>query len=460
MALKKTIVLSLDSSQFQQGVQNAESSLDGLDQQLDETNSKLESTGDSFDEMGQEADNTAQAVVDMSEQLRNGVQILQAVAQTVRSVTEASMEYAQKVSDIATETNMSAESIQQLSYIATQTGTDIEHVSSAITKLQSSMDSARQGTGQAAEVFRQLGISVTDSNGRMRDSSEVFLETISRLGEVRNSTEQAQQATKLFGESAKELNGMIQLGNEGLVEMAQEFNELGLGVSDDDIQSLLEAQRAVTEMKTAFMASAAELAATFAPVITKVADWLANISPEARQIIMVVGLLTATFVGLTMALTALGTIIPVVTAAAGMATATFTAQALPILAVIAAVAALVIALKELIDMYREWKDMTGNDSFFDFLFDSDGNNQSGGGGHSRNAKGTDYWRGGLTWVGEEGPEIVSLPTGSRIYNNKQSTSIGGNTYNVNMNMDMSRMKSINDVVEAVEGLKTSAGCVR
>lgn len=32
-----------------------------------------------------------------------------------------------------------------------------------------------------------------------------------------------------------------------------------------------------------------------------------------------------------------------------------------------------------------------------------------------NAKGTSFWRGGLTWVGEEGPEIVDLPTGSRIY---------------------------------------------
>jgi len=31
-----------------------------------------------------------------------------------------------------------------------------------------------------------------------------------------------------------------------------------------------------------------------------------------------------------------------------------------------------------------------------------------------NAKGTDYWTGGETWVGEEGPEILDLPVGSRI----------------------------------------------
>ena len=32
-----------------------------------------------------------------------------------------------------------------------------------------------------------------------------------------------------------------------------------------------------------------------------------------------------------------------------------------------------------------------------------------------NAQGTDFWRGGLTWVGEEGPEIVNLPRGAQVF---------------------------------------------
>ena len=42
----------------------------------------------------------------------------------------------------------------------------------------------------------------------------------------------------------------------------------------------------------------------------------------------------------------------------------------------------------------------------------------------RNADGTDYWRGGLTWVGERGPELVSLPQGSRVYSAEDSRSMG------------------------------------
>jgi len=38
----------------------------------------------------------------------------------------------------------------------------------------------------------------------------------------------------------------------------------------------------------------------------------------------------------------------------------------------------------------------------------------------KNAQGTDYWRGGLTWVGEKGPELIDLPRGSKVFSNEKS----------------------------------------
>jgi hypothetical protein len=49
-------------------------------------------------------------------------------------------------------------------------------------------------------------------------------------------------------------------------------------------------------------------------------------------------------------------------------------------------------------------------------------------GPGRNAGGTDWWRGGPTWVGERGPEVVVPPRGSQILNNRESQAMGGNTY--------------------------------
>ena len=50
-----------------------------------------------------------------------------------------------------------------------------------------------------------------------------------------------------------------------------------------------------------------------------------------------------------------------------------------------------------------------------------------------NAVGTDYWKGGPTWVGERGPEIINLPRGSQVYNAQTSAQMGGgmtNVYNI------------------------------
>ena len=461
MAFKKTIVLGLDSSEFEQGMENANKEIDELDNNLDEAQASMNQASNSLDNLGDSAADAGNAVVDMSQQFKNGIEILSSVAQSVMAVQQASMDYAQSVAQMAQETGMSIEAVQALDYVATQTGTDMDKVSSAMTSLQRAMASAASGTGETYQLFRQLDVAITDSNGDMRDTTQVFFDVIGALGQMTNSTEESQAALKIFGDSAKELNGMIEQGTSGIASMVADFNDLGLAVSDDDIQSLVEAQKSIDEMKASFMAAAAELMATFAPAINAVMNFLTKLSPETKQIIMVVAALTATIVGLSLAISAVGMIYTTMMGIMGEATMTFTAQAAPILLLVAALAALALAIKEVIDDYKEWQQLTGNSGFFNYLFGSNNNPSSGGGGgHSRNAKGTPYWQGGLTWVGEEGPELVDLPTGSRIYNNQQSTSIGGNTYNVSMNMDMSRMKSINDVVNAVEGLKTSAGCKR
>lgn len=52
----------------------------------------------------------------------------------------------------------------------------------------------------------------------------------------------------------------------------------------------------------------------------------------------------------------------------------------------------------------------------------------GGGGSGpigNNAGGTDNWRGGPTWVGENGPEIVNLPQGSQVIPNNVARNSGG-----------------------------------
>lgn len=82
-----------------------------------------------------------------------------------------------------------------------------------------------------------------------------------------------------------------------------------------------------------------------------------------------------------------------------------------------------------------------------------------------NATGTNYWGGGLSVVGEHGPEIVAMPSGSKVYTNRQSRamtrpqpmpvrSIGNTGNNIIINIakiaekfDISSDMDINDIVE-------------
>ena len=71
--------------------------------------------------------------------------------------------------------------------------------------------------------------------------------------------------------------------------------------------------------------------------------------------------------------------------------------------------------------------------------------------YDRNAAGNDNWRGGLTWVGEAGPELVSLPSGSQILNAQDSRGFGGDTYYITI--DAASVKEFNDIVEIAQSAR-------
>jgi hypothetical protein len=78
------------------------------------------------------------------------------------------------------------------------------------------------------------------------------------------------------------------------------------------------------------------------------------------------------------------------------------------------------------------------DGIFDLIWNGGSSSSKGGGGlggvvssvissiFGHNANGTSNWRGGLTWVGERGPELVNLPKGSQVFNARQSASMASN----------------------------------
>lgn len=65
-----------------------------------------------------------------------------------------------------------------------------------------------------------------------------------------------------------------------------------------------------------------------------------------------------------------------------------------------------------------------------------------------NASGNQNWRGGLTYVGENGPEAVELPQGTRIFNAQDTRALGGDTFYITI--DAKNVREFNDIIEIAQ----------
>lgn len=76
----------------------------------------------------------------------------------------------------------------------------------------------------------------------------------------------------------------------------------------------------------------------------------------------------------------------------------------------------------------------------------------GGGGIKAWATGTNYHSGGLAMVGELGRELVELPRGARVYNNRQTENMLNNNstvnhYTINLNTEVGKIKDVSDLID-------------
>ena len=62
------------------------------------------------------------------------------------------------------------------------------------------------------------------------------------------------------------------------------------------------------------------------------------------------------------------------------------------------------------------------------------------------------WRGGPTWVGENGPERVFLPAGSAVQSAQESRLDGGMTWYGDIVIDAHSVQDIQDVVRIMKEL--------
>ena len=366
------------------------------------------------------------------------------------SITKESAAYAKEIKTLASVTGQSTEQIQEFQYASDMIGVSYDRVKDSLKEITNKMQEAQNGSEDTAGAFKTLGVEIENTDGSLRSADSVFYDVIDSLGNMHNQAQRDALAMDLMSESAQELNPLIEVGSEGLKKYTDEAHEMGyvldneaiaaLTATDTAQQKLLKTQEAVTKQISAeyapYMTEALTDTADFIKKIGKafvdsgVVDKFGSILSSATQILEPLGDLTvAVLPALDAALKPIATTMALIADTTNLLVGLLTLNGDKIRTALG----LNISSGQLSNMQQlQYKGALSSGMSY-----VSGTGYTGTGGYMgadgkwhQNAAGTDNFIGGVTWVGENGPEPVWLPQGSRIGTNQEGRSLsGGDTYN-------------------------------
>ena len=427
------------------------------------------------------------------------------VTEGIKALHENAVQIAAEADELLTKslaTNLSTTLLQQLEYAAPLIDVSVETITGSMAKLTTKMADAAGGNESLQTSFENLGVSIQESDGQLRSAVDVFFDVIDAMGEIGNNTERDAVANELFGRSYQELNPLVKQGTNTLREYMKAADEQYV-LTEDQIKILGELDDAVKRNELRWESIKKQIAAEFAPASTAALETFGKFVENAGQALIDSGLirgfseliqlatwlmepLSKLFEASDSSGEHLGILYSALHGVAQAAAVTadsinWLIGLLETLTIIKAKAGL-----ERMGTAMGYGASSGNYSFTQMLngtkdvLEAQKNGYRGNGGAdmsgygydpttglyydpktgnyiypSYNAGGSDFWRGGLTWVGESGPELVNLPKGTQIYNAQDSQDFGS-IYINEIKIDAQNVKEFNDIIDIVKSARVRA----
>ncbi len=151
------------------------------------------------------------------------------VTQAIIKLATESMNYADKISDLAAQYGVTTDAISEMQYIAEQSATSVE-------SLTSSMSMLYMRAKQDGEAFQKLGISVKDNEGNFKSMDKLFWETANALNGLSDENEKNAVMTDLFGRNAMNIGEVLRKSTSEINAMRQEAHDLGIVMSEETVK--------------------------------------------------------------------------------------------------------------------------------------------------------------------------------------------------------------------------------
>ena len=381
-----------------------------------------------------------------------------AIEKALVEMTLAQAEAARETEIMAQVMGMTTTEYQEWDYILKTVGYSAEQAQGDLSMLAERAMDAAEGVGEGAELFNRLGINVEKSHGVLKSQSELFTEVVDKLSKMTDETERNAIASALLNTTGERLVPILNATSGELETMRQRAHELGVVLAEEDVTALSDLSKTAGEFQAAGEGLQKMIAAKMSPSLENLLDKGTDVVVGLTDALENSGIIEV-FSGLLDIVAAISPLFDVMFASVEQNAPALQglAVALAIVADVLGVVANLIAI--VVEGVRQLGKLLTGDATTENLekyannlkriFSSQGATAQAISRIGSNAGGTPFWRGGLTWVGEYGPELVNLPRGSQVYSHEQSVQMmGGDTYNVSISAGS--IKEFADIVRIAQ----------
>lgn len=179
----------------------------------------------------------------------------------------ATQEWGSEVRGLQKVTGLAAEEASGLAATGDLLGISVD-------KLSSSFGIFDKNLVNGSANLEKYGITTRDATGNLLPFDELLGATADKFLTLEEGPQQAAFAVNVFGRAGRDLIPILRQGSDGLAELRQRAEELGLVMSQDDLDATKELSLAQHELDGALKGAGVTIGQVFIPFLTKGVDIL------------------------------------------------------------------------------------------------------------------------------------------------------------------------------------------
>jgi hypothetical protein len=188
---------------------------------------------------------------------------------------------ADRLQDMSERLGIATEDIERFQYAAKLTGAEVEGVEKSLFIFSKTLGEAVKAGG--SDPFSELKINFKDAAGNAKPLMEVLPDVADKIAEAKSEAEKVALATKFFGKSALSLVPLLKRGREGVKELSAEFDDLGLGMSQDMIKQSADFNDQLDRMGFVSKAAGTQIIKGLLPIISFLAKYILKSAAAFNQ---------------------------------------------------------------------------------------------------------------------------------------------------------------------------------